>query len=63
MLHCTILIIALSEIEDTDIFDGLDDEDYNEFDSLFDYNESEKKLKLLCLKATVDGQKLPKDLF
>ena len=55
-------ISALSEIEDTDIFDGLDDEDYNEFDSLFDDNESEKKIEITMLKAaTVDGQKLPKD--
>ena len=57
-------ISALSEIEDTDIFDGLKDEgDYNEFDSLFeDSGAREKALKLLMLKAaTVDGQKLPKD--
>tara|TARA_B100000575_G_C22775864_1_gene460370 strand:- start:79 stop:423 length:345 start_codon:yes stop_codon:yes gene_type:complete len=29
-------ISALVEVENTDIFDGLEDEDYNEFDSLFD---------------------------
>ena len=29
-------ISALSEVEDEDIFGGLDDEDLNEYDSLFD---------------------------
>ena len=28
-------ISALSEVENTDIFDGIDDEDYNEYYSLF----------------------------
>ena len=32
-------ISALSEVEDTDIFDGLDDEDFNEYDSLFEDSE------------------------
>ena len=55
-------ISALSEIEDTDIFDGLDEEDYNDFDSLFEDSAAEKKLEITMLKAaTVDGQKLPKD--
>jgi hypothetical protein len=36
-------ISALSEVEDTDIFDGLDDEDYNDFDSLFDEDTPEGK--------------------
>tara|TARA_B100001063_G_C16589674_1_gene464987 strand:+ start:266 stop:721 length:456 start_codon:yes stop_codon:yes gene_type:complete len=55
-------ISALSEIEDTDIFDGLDDEDYNEFDSLFDEGPSEVKVEVLMLKqTTVDGKKIAKD--
>ena len=38
-------ISALSEIEEDGIFDGFDDEDYNEFDSLFDDEENVKKEK------------------
>ena len=55
-------ISALSEVEDTDIFDGLDDEDFNEYDSLFDDNEPEPKIEILLLKQTsVDGKKIAKD--
>ena len=55
-------ISALSEIEDTDIFDGLDDEDYNDFDSLFDEDTPEVKVEVLMLKAsTIDGKKVTKD--
>ena len=55
-------ISALSEIEDTDIFDGLDDDDYNDYDSLFDENAPEVKIEILMLKATtVDGKKIAKD--
>jgi hypothetical protein len=44
-------ISALSEVEDTDIFDGLDDEDYNDFDSLFDEDTPEVKSRSSsCLK-------------
>ena len=35
-------ISALVEVENTNIFEGLDDEDYNEFDSLFD-DDAESK--------------------
>jgi hypothetical protein len=35
-------ISALSEVENTNIFDGLDDDEYNEFDSLFDDSADEK---------------------
>lgn len=48
-------ISALSEIEDDGIFDGFDDEDYNEYDSLFDDGENEKKEKMveiIVLKKT-----------
>ena len=55
-------ISALSEIEDTDIFDGLDDEDYNDFDSLFDEDTPEVKVEVLMLKpSTIDGKKVTKD--
>ncbi len=55
-------ISALSEVEDTDIFDGLEDEDLNEYDSLFDDDVPEKKLEILTLKAsTINGKKLTKD--
>ncbi len=55
-------ISALSEIEDTDIFDGLDDDDYNDYDSLFDEDTPELKVEILMLKATsVGGKKITKD--
>ena len=55
-------ISALSEVEDTDIFDGLDDEDLNEYDSLFEDSEPEPKMEILLVKeTTVDGKKIAKD--
>ena len=55
-------ISALSEVEDTDIFDGLDDEDFNEYDSLFEDSDPERKIEILMLKeTTVDGKKIAKD--
>ena len=55
-------ISALSEVEDTDIFDGLDDEEHNEFDSLFDDDTPVVKVEVLLLKAaTIDGKKITKD--
>ena len=55
-------ISALSEVEDTDIFDGLDEDDYNEYDSLFDDDTPEVKIEVLILKATtIDGKKIAKD--
>jgi len=55
-------ISALSEIEDTDIFDGLDEDDYNDYDSLFDEDTPEVKIEILILKATtIDGKKIAKD--
>lgn len=55
-------ISALSEVENTDIFDGLDDEEYNEYDSLFDEEEDVKNIEVTILKeTTVDDQKLVKD--
>ena len=55
-------ISALSEVEDTDIFDGLEDEDLNEYDSLFDDEAPEINLEILILKAsTLNGKRLAKD--
>ena len=55
-------ISALSEIEDTDIFDGLDDDDYNDYDSLFDEDAPEVKIEILILKeTTIGGKKIAKD--
>ena len=55
-------ISALSEIEDTDIFDGLDDDDYNDYDSLFDEDTPEVKVEILILKeTTIGGKKIAKD--
>ena len=55
-------ISALSEIEDTDIFDGLDDDDYNDYDSLFDEDTPEVKIEILILKeTTIGGKKIAKD--
>ena len=48
-------ISALSEIEEDGIFDGFDDEDYNEYDSLFDDEENVKKetmVEIIVLKKT-----------
>ena len=48
-------ISALSEIEEDGIFDGFDDEDYNEYDSLFDDEENvkkEKMVEIIVLKKT-----------
>jgi len=55
-------ISALSEVEGTDIFASLDEEDYNEYDSLFDDKPEVKMVEIIMLKsATLDGKKLPKD--
>lgn len=55
-------ISALSEVENTDIFDGLDDEEHNEFDSLFDDTPTVKNIEVTMLKAaSIDGKKLTKE--
>ena len=55
-------ISALSEIEDTDIFDGLDEDDYNDYDSLFDEDTPAVKTEILILKeTTIGGKKIAKD--
>ena len=52
-------ISALSEVDGTDIFDGLDDDDLNEYDSLFDDDAPETKVEILILKTALplDGKK------
>ena len=58
-------ISALSEIEDENIFDGFDDDEYNEFDSLFDEEAIEKKEKmveiLVLKKTTINKKSIAKD--
>ena len=55
-------ISALSEIEDTDIFDGLDEDEYNDYDSLFDDDTPEAKIEILILKETkIGAKKIAKD--
>ena len=55
-------ISALSEVEDTDIFDGLDEGDLNEYDSLFDDSTSEPEIEVLLIKqSSIDGKKIAKD--
>ncbi len=58
-------ISALSEIEDENIFDGFDDGEHNEFDSLFDEEETTEKVKkieiLVLKKTTLDGKAVAKN--
>ena len=58
-------IYTLSEIENTDVFDDLDDEDQTAIDNLFDDEAPEKPEKMVevtILKSTtVNGKKLVKD--
>ena len=55
-------IYTLNEIENTDVFDDLDDEDQTAIDSLFDDEIPEKMVEVTILKSTtVNGKKLVKD--
>ena len=58
-------IYTLNEIENTDVFDDIDDEDQTAIDSLFDdeANEApEKMVEVTIIKSTtVNGKKLVKD--
>ena len=55
-------IYTLNEIENTDVFDDLDDEDQTAIDSLFDDEAPEKMVEVTILKSTtVNGKKLVKD--
>ena len=55
-------IYTLNEIENTDVFDDLDDEDQTAIDNLFDDEAPEKMVEVTILKSsTVNGKKLAKD--
>ena len=58
-------IYTLNEIENTDVFDDIDDEDQTAIDNLFDDEAPEKPEKMVevtILKSTtVNGKKLVKD--
>ena len=55
-------IYTLNEIENTDVFDDMDDEDQSAIDNLFDDDAPEKMVEVFILKSTtVNGKKLVKD--
>ena len=55
-------IYTLNEIENTDVFDDMDDEDQSAIDNLFDGDAPEKMVEVVILKSTtVNGKKLAKD--
>ena len=55
-------IYTLNEIENTDVFDDMDDEDQSAIDNLFDDDAPEKMVEVVNLKSTtVNGKKLVKD--
>ena len=55
-------IYTLNEIENTDVFDDIDDEDQTAIDNLFDDEAPEKMVEVTILKSTtVNGKKLVKD--
>ena len=55
-------IYTLSEIENTDVFDEMDDDDQTAIDNLFDEEAPEKMVEVTILKSTtINGKKLVKD--
>ena len=55
-------IYSLNEVENTDVFDDIDDENQTAIDSLFDDDEKETMIEVVMLKnATLNGTKLVKD--
>ena len=55
-------IYSLNEVENTDVFDDIDDEDQTAIDNLFDDDEKETMVEVVMLKnATLNGTKLVKD--
>ena len=55
-------IYTLNEIENTDVFDDMGDEDQSAIDNLFDDDAPEKMVEVVILKSTtVNGKKLVKD--
>ena len=54
-------IYTLNEIENTDVFDDMGDEDQSAIDNLFDDDAPEKMVEVVILKSTtVNGKKLVK---
>tara|TARA_Y100000385_G_C12858997_1_gene536381 strand:+ start:355 stop:801 length:447 start_codon:yes stop_codon:yes gene_type:complete len=55
-------IYSLNEVENTDVFDGIDEEDETAIDNLFDDDIEETMVDVIMLKnATLNGSKLLKD--
>ena len=55
-------IYSLNEVENTDVFDDIDDEDQTAIDNLFFDDAPEKMVEVTILKSTtVNGKKLVKD--
>ena len=55
-------IYTLNEIENTDVFDDMGDDDQSAIDNLFDDEVPEKMVEVVILKSTtVNGKKLVKD--
>jgi len=55
-------IYTLNEVENTDVFDDIDNEDQTAIDNLFDDEAPEKMVEVTILKSTtVNGKKLVKD--
>ena len=55
-------IYTLNEIENTDVFDDMDDDDQTAIDSLFDEEAPEKMVEVTILKSTtINGKNLVKD--
>ena len=55
-------IYTLNEIENTDVFDDMGDDDQSAIDNLFDDEAPEKMVEVVILKSTtVNGKKLVKD--
>ena len=55
-------IYTLNEIENTDVFDDMGDDDQSAIDNLFDDDAPEKMVEVVILKSTtVNGKKLVKD--
>ena len=55
-------IYTLNEIENTDVFDDMDDEDQSAIDNLFDDEAPEKMVEVTILKSTtLNGKKLVKE--
>ena len=55
-------IYTLNEVEDTDVFDDMEDEDQTAIDNLFDDETPEKLVEVTIVKSTtLNGKKLVKD--